>query len=357
MEQKINLSPLFFYRYLICVNTHMKDLKPFGDVPKKLSVQVKRSFVATRTFTQALNVGRDVVSKMQSVYIDIFKHLIKKGNKFDFLFQLEASSECARAVMRLTGCPLCQGFSDVRPCPNFCLNVFKGCLAYHADLGLDWDNYIGIYKIYLFLEIDPYLIISPYRCSDESGWSVIGSFQYWARRRSDRYQNLGRYNEFSGERLWNLPKSNNIRNSWNSSKKILNIIIIIRCLKDAGSQDSGSGAHLRRRQRSISRAWNLIGVVAVEGRPLLPPAGAVASTSGQRRQLERHSIASFATLNRRWINSPPPLHLRVCSPTTTIFFFLRGAYLSSLFRASARHLRILSSSRKNPFLCVVPLII
>ena len=50
----------------------MKDLKPFGDVPKKLSVQVKRSFVATRTFTQALNVGRDVVSKMQSVCINIF---------------------------------------------------------------------------------------------------------------------------------------------------------------------------------------------------------------------------------------------------------------------------------------------
>lgn len=69
-QQKIIFPP--FFRYLICVNTHMKDLKPFGDVPKKLSVQVKRSFVATRTFTQALNVGRDVVSKMQSVYMHIF---------------------------------------------------------------------------------------------------------------------------------------------------------------------------------------------------------------------------------------------------------------------------------------------
>ena len=55
------------YRYLICVNTHMKELKPFGDVPKKLSMEVKRSFVATRTFTQALNTGRDVVAKIQSV--------------------------------------------------------------------------------------------------------------------------------------------------------------------------------------------------------------------------------------------------------------------------------------------------
>ena len=51
---------------MICVNTHTKELKPFGDVPKKLSVKVKRSFVATRTFMQALNVGRDVIAKMQS---------------------------------------------------------------------------------------------------------------------------------------------------------------------------------------------------------------------------------------------------------------------------------------------------
>ncbi len=63
-------------RYLICVNTHMKELKPFGDVPKKLSVQVKRSFVATRTFTQALNTGRDVIAKMQSVFLHLsFKRL------------------------------------------------------------------------------------------------------------------------------------------------------------------------------------------------------------------------------------------------------------------------------------------
>lgn len=47
----------------------MKDLKPFGDVPQKLSVQIKRSFVATRTFAQALNVAKDVVLSMQNVRI------------------------------------------------------------------------------------------------------------------------------------------------------------------------------------------------------------------------------------------------------------------------------------------------
>ncbi len=63
----LNAQYRFDDKYLVCVNTHMKELKPFGDVPKKLSVQVKRSFVATRTFTQALVVGRDVIAKIQTV--------------------------------------------------------------------------------------------------------------------------------------------------------------------------------------------------------------------------------------------------------------------------------------------------
>ncbi|XP_046634978.1 glypican-6-like [Daphnia pulicaria] len=117
----LNAQFRFDDKYLICVNTHMKELKPFGDVPKKLSVQVKRSFVATRTFTQALNVGRDVIAKMQS---------------------LEVSGDCMRAVMRMSMCPVCQGLGEVKPCGHYCLNVFKGCLAYHADLGVEWDNYV-----------------------------------------------------------------------------------------------------------------------------------------------------------------------------------------------------------------------
>ena len=124
----------------------MKEFKPFGDVPKKLSVQVKRSFVATRTFTQALNVGRDVIAKMQSVsphqlkriYISHWSNRFSVGNA-----KLEGSAECMRAVMRMSMCPLCQGLGEVKPCGHYCLNVFKGCLAYHADLGVEWDNYVG----------------------------------------------------------------------------------------------------------------------------------------------------------------------------------------------------------------------
>lgn len=63
----INSQYQFDDKYLECVGEHMKEMSPFGDVPQKLSVQIKRSFVATRAFSQALSVAADVLKNMQSV--------------------------------------------------------------------------------------------------------------------------------------------------------------------------------------------------------------------------------------------------------------------------------------------------
>lgn len=43
----------------------------------------------------------------------------------------------------MSACPICSGLGEVKPCSGYCLNVFKGCLAHHADLGAEWDNYVG----------------------------------------------------------------------------------------------------------------------------------------------------------------------------------------------------------------------
>lgn len=51
----------------MCVSKHMDDLNPFGDVPKKLSIQIKRSFVATRTFVHALSVASDAARNLHNV--------------------------------------------------------------------------------------------------------------------------------------------------------------------------------------------------------------------------------------------------------------------------------------------------
>ncbi|GFS47929.1 glypican-6 [Trichonephila inaurata madagascariensis] len=67
MFQVLNSQYTFNEMYMNCISQKMEELKPFGDVPKKLTVEVKRSFVATRTFVQALAIGRDVVKFIQEV--------------------------------------------------------------------------------------------------------------------------------------------------------------------------------------------------------------------------------------------------------------------------------------------------
>lgn len=117
----LNVQYEFDDAYLQCVTEHMDELQPFGDVPQKLSVQVKRAFVAARTFVQGLAIGRDVIleiSKMQS------------------------SQSCERAMMKMFFCPYCQALPNVPPCNGYCMNVMKGCLAQHADIDHAWNSYI-----------------------------------------------------------------------------------------------------------------------------------------------------------------------------------------------------------------------
>lgn len=52
------------------------------------------------------------------------------------------SEGCKRAVMRLTGCPLCRGVPSLAPCRGFCLNVAHGCLS-SQGLDPDWGAYLG----------------------------------------------------------------------------------------------------------------------------------------------------------------------------------------------------------------------
>lgn len=67
MFELLNQKYQFSEKYLHCVTEHMDDLQPFGGIPKKLSVPVKRSFVAARTFVQGLAVGRDVILAVAKV--------------------------------------------------------------------------------------------------------------------------------------------------------------------------------------------------------------------------------------------------------------------------------------------------
>ncbi|KAM3861730.1 glypican-6-like [Diretmus argenteus] len=107
--------------YLECISKYTDQLKPFGDVPRKLKAQVTRAFIAARTFVQGLSVGREVAHRVSKV---------------------SNTPACIRALTKMLYCPFCQGMPTVKPCKNYCLNVMKGCLANQADLDPEWNQYI-----------------------------------------------------------------------------------------------------------------------------------------------------------------------------------------------------------------------
>jgi len=53
--------------YLDCVSKQMETLRPFGDTPRKMTVQVTRTFVAARSFIQGLVISGEVVRKVSQV--------------------------------------------------------------------------------------------------------------------------------------------------------------------------------------------------------------------------------------------------------------------------------------------------
>lgn len=123
----VNPQYQFSEDYLECVSKHAEQLQPFGDVPRKLRVQVSRAFIAARALSQGLATGRDIVNKAT---------------------KLIADSECVRGLMRQWYCPLCRGMPSLRPCHSLCLNVMKGCLANQADLDTEWNNFIdALYQV------------------------------------------------------------------------------------------------------------------------------------------------------------------------------------------------------------------
>ncbi|XP_070960014.1 glypican-2 [Oncorhynchus clarkii lewisi] len=123
----VNPQYQFSDEYLECVNKHAEQLQPFGDLPRKLGLQVSRAFIAARALVQGLATGRDIVNKAA---------------------KLSAGAGCVRALMRQWYCPLCRGMPSLRPCHALCLNVMKGCLANTADLDTEWNNFIdALYQV------------------------------------------------------------------------------------------------------------------------------------------------------------------------------------------------------------------
>ncbi|XP_048369942.1 glypican-4 [Sphaerodactylus townsendi] len=121
MFRLVNPQYHFSDEYLECVSKYTEQLKPFGDVPRKLKLQVTRAFVAARTFAQGLAAARDVIGRVSAV---------------------NPTPQGVHALLKMMYCPYCRGLVAVKPCYNYCFNVMRGCLANQGELDTEWNNFI-----------------------------------------------------------------------------------------------------------------------------------------------------------------------------------------------------------------------
>lgn len=74
--EEINVAHSFNATYMKCVSELMDKLKVFNDTPNKLTTEIKRSFIATRTFYQAIVTAKDVIRNATKVNITLVVRII-----------------------------------------------------------------------------------------------------------------------------------------------------------------------------------------------------------------------------------------------------------------------------------------
>ncbi|CAH0771544.1 unnamed protein product [Bemisia tabaci] len=131
----MNVQYKFDEKHQACLSEHLTELHPFKDAPTIFISQVRRSLIAFRTLTQSLSAASEVASNMMN---------------------LNPTGECYKVVAKMQRCSLCQGYPDLKPCNNYCVNVMKGCLANHAALDYDWGQFAGSMNLLVVKLSEPY---------------------------------------------------------------------------------------------------------------------------------------------------------------------------------------------------------
>lgn len=115
-----------------CLDLYFDSLEPFGpNIVVNLEKQLVTSLKSVKIFTSGLTKIRDMI-------IEVYSKLE------------QPSSECNKILTRMTSCSICVGDSmrsyryEIKPCMEYCLEVYKKCIAVDI-LRLDpiWNNYLS----------------------------------------------------------------------------------------------------------------------------------------------------------------------------------------------------------------------
>ncbi|XP_058274533.1 glypican-5 isoform X2 [Hemibagrus wyckioides] len=106
-----------------CLRATRQDVNPFGHHAQEMVKELAGAMQAARALTRAFSMGEDLMNITEVAPL---------------------TNECTRALLKMQYCPHCQGLTLIRPCPEFCLNVMRGCFANMAELDIPWRHYVAI---------------------------------------------------------------------------------------------------------------------------------------------------------------------------------------------------------------------
>ena len=118
-----NENAIYDASYQHCILETADIMKPFGDIPRKIGVQIKKSFLASKVLLEAINSAKKVVSE---------------------LLNMKTHKNCKEAFMKMTHCGFCSNTDfKIKPCYSYCVNVMKGCSAYPSVVSPSWNVFLN----------------------------------------------------------------------------------------------------------------------------------------------------------------------------------------------------------------------
>ena len=137
----------------------LKDEQDIDSDPQKLECLKNVS----SPFTQ--EPMEEIATSLERLLVDValFVESIEMAGKIiDTVKRHSFSTPCVHALTRLKYCAICGAHTKFPACLNFCLNVFRGCLADIAEL---YDSFAEFHEILrefsdrLFIELQPQVIL------------------------------------------------------------------------------------------------------------------------------------------------------------------------------------------------------
>ena len=103
-----------------CLKDNVLVILPFEDFPLKVKALLIKKLTPVQVFLRSLQTIGHVLAAVDNI---------------------ELSNECSSALAKMSYCPLCDGFSNAKPCLPYCTKVVSLCMEPYSSIEEQWRTF------------------------------------------------------------------------------------------------------------------------------------------------------------------------------------------------------------------------